>query len=530
MIESPLFGYILLAIFHLGLGVLLLGGQLRGLADPRAGKKEGVPWLRVLIWILGTWPIIWTMMIPRNLVLEEVINALGMDIEIEAVGPILEQGLLDQVGQLSVLILLSGSALLLMQALQKGFPRPGHDLWLAYLGYASGSVLSSIFGDPGGGFDDYLFRPMVVFTLLYFSINLTPERLVPGAKGICLFFVVGSVLTPLINPSWALLVDPTATIGPLTTRLFGLSSNANGLGPVAVLFLYLDWIFPYRSKTLRWVGRTVAMVAMVWAQSKTVLGAFAVGIALKLLFDENRESRLSPGVSVLFRVGLISMSLVVVSILSFSGDSLGDKSGEITFTGRTEIWAITWQTFLERPWIGYGPTMWDAHFRALYYEEARTYAAHAHNMFLQVMGEAGVYGLATYLIFLVTLLKVMWRSRLVSSGWSIAFVSVALVRTFTESSLRNLSINEGTFFNMMVFGLLIYWEKKRLAVAPVPSPGGGERRRSRVPDWRFPPVGTLSPEGGRAPAWGGAVGSARGGRRVSPASPATGNSPRRPFS
>jgi O-antigen ligase len=110
-----------------------------------------------------------------------------------------------------------------------------------------------------------------------------------------------------------------------------------------------------------------------------------------------------------------------------------ESIGLFSFTGRTAIWAITWEEFVKSPITGYGPSIWDPEFRV---ERGIYFAGQAHNQFIHVLGQAGLLGLIGILIHLGVMLYFALTRRSIDRGLAIALLLMLLVRCWSESPLR----------------------------------------------------------------------------------------------
>jgi len=449
---SPFFTLTVVGVYLLGLAVLLAKGF---------NSRKRIQWLAVLLWILGVWPIVTNLSIPRDLDYL-LVSAKGWHMEYEW------HPTLVWVGRLSTLAIVACLLATFARTARKGLPQPGHGLWISFLLFASTPILSSLFGSGGGGFTHALLRPLLISSALYLAVNESPGRMILYAKRFCLAFVYGSLVTAVLRPGWAVLVGMPGVISWFSSRLFGVSVNPNGLGPIALLYLYLDLAEPSRS-WMKWLGRLAALAVLIWAQSKTVWAAALFGVAIKIAYSSRPILIRNLPRSLLLRYSLTAIlcfpALGLIWNPSLSAlREVGIESGTIVnLSGRTELWRITLEEWKNSPLIGYGPNLWNEEYRSKHFFVERPYASQAHNMVIQTLGESGLLGLVMFMTFVLVLVKMAWQTRDISKGLSLCLVSMPLVHCLTESTFRSRNIDETTFVTMGIFGTLIVWEKIRQA-------------------------------------------------------------------
>ena len=99
------------------------------------------------------------------------------------------------------------------------------------------------------------------------------------------------------------------------------------------------------------------------------------------------------------------------------------------FSQRFEIWGVTWQWILERPWFGHG---FDAEFILQVSSNEELYDAH--NIHLEVLFEGGFVGGLLWLFFLGTIAWQGWRNRASELGKClIALLIYSVSAKFFES-------------------------------------------------------------------------------------------------
>lgn len=222
-------------------------------------------------------------------------------------------------------------------------------------------------------------------------------------------------------------------------RLYGFSEHANSLGMIAALAVIFQ-LSPFVRTKPNWVFLAIAVTALLFTQSKTAWVIAAVGAFLVRSEDirsktlNNHAGQLS---FFLVLIGCVVAALAATGLMVVSNNGMLDRllnfEEAVTFTGRTSIWQVSWDEFVNNPLFGYGPAIWDLTYR---YEKNIMAAGQAHNQFFQTAGQAGLLGLLSlfwYLYLMGRNCTSDWRR---TSGLaSVALVSL-LIRCFTESPMR----------------------------------------------------------------------------------------------
>jgi O-antigen ligase len=286
-----------------------------------------------------------------------------------------------------------------------GFPRAGLAIWLSYLLFVVlDLVLPGIAGLVPGLDARVLFTPLV-FTAVYLAQPMPAGRLVAICKGALLAFVYASLLGLVVAPAQVLATGYVGVIPGLDVRLYGVAGGSTSLGTQAAAFLALEVVTPSQSRWRR-LHLAAAAVTLLLTQNKTSWLFVACGAALLAWRRVSRRKQEAGPPAVWparlarrLALGMVALLLVavVVALASGLGEGPGDDAANLrNLTGRTYIWAISMQTWLENPMLGYGLGLWEGEaFRARH-----GHFAHAHNQFLQAMASAGLVGLLGLLVYL----------------------------------------------------------------------------------------------------------------------------------
>lgn len=307
--------------------------------------------------------------------------------------------------------------------------------WLYFFGIV---VMAGIAGETRGWRLNHLYVPLLFTTLaLLGQVNPLPAM---RAVRWCLWLVMlGSLAGALIAPKLALDRDYASLIPGLSWRLVGLTDHANSLGVMAVIALMLE-LTPAVQPRPRWLLLLPAAAVLVLSQSKTAWVEFVMALALTragdlraLLFGRDRV-RGTVGMIALLAIA-VALLLCLVGGLASSERVLTwlDEAGINTFTGRTQIWSITWHEFERSPWLGYGPALWDAQYR---YEQGLIAVGQGHNQYIHTLGQAGLVGAGCLLVYLFNMMRnslIAWRN---GTAIPLALVLILVVRGITETPLN----------------------------------------------------------------------------------------------
>lgn len=115
---------------------------------------------------------------------------------------------------------------------------------------------------------------------------------------------------------------------------------------------------------------------------------------------------------------------------------------DLTFTGRTELWAAVFNKIWERPWLGYGYTgFWQGWAGASgeVWSAVGWEAPSSHNGLLDLWLDLGLLGLSAFILsFIATCLRSVTWVRLTKTAegmWPLAYLTFLFLANITDSSL-----------------------------------------------------------------------------------------------
>lgn len=338
-------------------------------------------------------------------------------------------------------------------------------------------VLNNLFGTRPL-LDQRAIYPLLVIAAVYFSRHRDQAQLVDGIRSGTYIFMLGSIVTALVLPPIALQANYAGVIPKLDTRLWGLGSNPNAIGPLATVFLLLLVQRPYRSRLLQGFGYALGLGVLAWSQSKTAWGGTLLAFAV-LWYGRMRSTparTLTRGYPLHRFAGPLVVSiagLLVVGAAAFLYvftdyfTTLANDEQVTSLTGRTAIWQVAIETWQDSPFFGYGSSMWDADFRR---SIDMNFAYNAHNQFLQTLSVAGGVGMVGLVIYTLLLLRYAYAANRATRGLSMALFALLFVRYFTEAPLNITTIFSAEFVTHLLLFVLIQTKGRQRVPVSIPQP------------------------------------------------------------
>lgn len=322
-------------------------------------------------------------------------------------------------------------------------PRQGVGaLLLAITFYYLTLILSGLGGVIPGIPEAYIATPIIVLAFLVHG-GYSLDGLVTVGKFCLRLIVVLSLLAAITIPDIAFNHDGTDRTLFGIARLEGITAHPNGLALIAVLGLVIE--IASRSRV---IWRVLPLIALLLAQSITGYIAAAIGLLLLLTDSTKVLRRITYVVTVLVLAAMVAIPKSVSSALSALM-----PANFATLTGRTTIWQAALEGFRRSPIWGYGPSLLDEGYRAIYLPGFDA-AAQAHNQVVQTLAGAGVVGMVSLACLATVLLVYAVRTRTRTRGLSLALVAVLAVVSVSETPLRPTGASMSTFVLLIVMGMI----------------------------------------------------------------------------
>jgi exopolysaccharide production protein ExoQ len=333
----------------------------------------------------------------------------------------------------------------------KALLRQINPYFLAFVGLAALSVLWSV--EPTVTIRRLV--RLVTFLLDGMALALLPwsqTRFQSVLRPVLTGMLLGSIIFVLTNPVLAI---EQSTQFELLGAWRGLATQKNGLGSIASIATLL-WLQAWlnRESKLWWIliGGAAAVVCLVSSRSSTSIMATTFACILLLMLSRTPRGlrRYMPYLIGVFVVTLVVYSLAVLNLvpgLAFILRPITMLTGkDMTFSGRTAIWAIINDHIANSPligsgygayWIGEGvPTSPSYEMtRRLYW-----YPGEGHNGYLDVINDLGFAGAAVLLAFLFTYVRQglrLFRTARAQGALFLALLFQQLIANLSESRWFN---------------------------------------------------------------------------------------------
>lgn len=355
---------------------------------------------------------------------------------------------------------------------------PARPVLYALFAYYGGTLLIQAVASEHTGFSyKSLYVPIVLMAAYYLPVRRV-GLLLAAAKWVMLLLTLGSLGAAVVAPDFVLHRPDPGLLPGIDWRLYGLTSHANTLAPIALLAIVLELYTPSRLRMLRWVHLSAAFAVFVLAQSKTTWGAAPVILAMVYLpfwlrpggdaAQRGRHFNRFVWTLVALIVGVVAVTGALVATDAI--DYVQRKADLATLTGRTQIWDITLQAWRENVLFGWGPEVWGAE-RRLHF--LMFHVGHAHNQVVQTLGEAGLVGLALLLVYLGALLYAALHRFVATRGLVLALLILMLVRCITEAPMRVEGLlSWATFLHLLLLVLACHALRQPSGEAPALSAPG----------------------------------------------------------
>lgn len=272
------------------------------------------------------------------------------------------------------------------------------------------------------------------------------EHAFGAARNALLLFMVAGLLLIPFKTNMVLETSYSQGLLPGVPRLAGLATHAVSLGMLAQIGMLCLLAQPFRRIWLNRLAWAVGLGVLFMAQSKTAWISFflcsicIIAVRNGPVFWRRVGDPVRPEFGIAAILGFMAAVTALVLVLM-----LGDVGGKLSsffdsaegaqlasLTGRDRIWAVAWDEWQRNPVFGYGPSMWDASFRASIGMPAAT---HAHNQFMDTLSRAGVVGASALVLYALVLLVLSVRYAPVSKGISLALFLALAMRAISEVPL-----------------------------------------------------------------------------------------------
>ncbi|SNS74392.1 O-antigen ligase [Noviherbaspirillum humi] len=435
-------------------------------------QRRGGNWLMAMIYPLLILPMgIQAILNNRN-----VSNA---DLEIGSVGGT-ETGLTTWMLRVVTMLVLGICLARMVSVSQSNAPRgkTGRALFLAFLAFFITSVvINNIFGTKPT-FDQRAIYPVFIFTALYFSRNKDAGVAIDAMKVSLLLFFLASCAMAVVKPQLAVQRDYAGWIPGFNIRFWGLGSNPNSIGPMALVFILLLLHKPFRNWLLQHLSLLLGLAVLFLSQSKTAWAATMICVPMLLIArmmyapqagGRGRSPYALRRLAIPLMLAALGIGAVLIALFyTMQADRLAAVANQqqvTSLSGRTAIWNVAVETWLRNPLFGYGTTMWDEEFRRMI---GMNFAYNAHNQFMQTLSVAGVLGIIGLLAYGAMLLRYCLAANRHTGGLALAMFALLFVRCFTEAPFNLSTIFSGEMVTQTILFTLIVNKGRNPLLARMP--------------------------------------------------------------
>jgi O-antigen ligase len=316
---------------------------------------------------------------------------------------------------------------------------------------------------------------------VYMTVWLSRLTAVQVMMWAALLLCLGSIFVYYAIPSVGIMQGwmPGGEFGEIG-RMKGITGSANGIGLIAAFGLVLAVLY-FRSFST--FGKCTALALIPSAGTCLVLSnnrSSMIAVAAAIWFSF--VSRKNIGFKVMVSITLALIGIAALTLFSdeiFAALSRSGHADEITTaTGRAAIWSVVLEMWARQPLHGYGY----ASALAILPNDPRLFhaAAHAHNMYLELLFAGGVILLGLFLYAVWQTFRQALRLGAVNEAALLVFF---LLRGLTEATPFSGMASFSSFAFSLTLALVIapLARSRAAQTKPVSVPGGvREPRLSRA--------------------------------------------------
>jgi O-antigen ligase len=268
----------------------------------------------------------------------------------------------------------------------------------------------------------------------------------------------------------------------------GVLGQKNGLGHAASIAVFF-WVHAYLTKEVKFwkflLGCGVSASCLVLSRSSTSLlsATFAVLLLLLMLRAPRGNRRYMAFIVAVFVTMILLYSLAVLNIfpgLEFLLEPIISITGkDLTFSGRTQIWAVIRQHISQQPllgsgygayWIGPVPTSPSYVFIN---KASNFYPTEAHNGYLDILNDLGYVGLVCLLGYLLVFLRqslALLKYNYAQATLYLALLFEEMINNLTESDWLSSTAFALSIMTLATFALARSALEQRWRMQPQPAP------------------------------------------------------------
>jgi putative inorganic carbon (hco3(-)) transporter len=293
-------------------------------------------------------------------------------------------------------------------------------------------------------------------------INERPE---PHTLRLLLGLAVGGAVLPIIIGWYQFFNDigkPGLFHGGL--RIQSTFDHPNTYGFYLVSVLAACWGL---SRTLTGIPRkAVEAVAIIcfMAIFTTLSRNTWAATAVLVLVVGRKYRRVLVSAAVVVSAVALAMPRVIGAFLGLFNPRQGTNGGNSAL-GRLDLWTRDLSVWRESPVLGkgFGSTMGNT-------------GALAHNDYLRALVEAGIFGLASFLLLMGSLVRASWRAALGRGDLPLAFFGLSVGYVIVSAASNNMGKGAFQFYFWLLAGISYVWAQ----VVPAGEPRGDQAARAEA--------------------------------------------------
>lgn len=292
---------------------------------------------------------------------------------------------------------------------------------------------------------DYVY-PLVIGIAVLLASDIERDLTFRAARdALFVFLMVGLLIIPF-SPGLVWDIAYNQGLLPGLPRLAGLAAHPVLLGILAQLALFCLVVSPYKRRWLNRLAWGVGLLSLFLAQSKTAWISFVLCAACIVIVRGGPDFMRRAGDPVRRQFGIVATFCFMMAVLGIAalamfgglsvrlGNFFDSAEGAqlVSLTGRDLIWSIAESEWLRSPVFGYGPTIWDADFRAAI---GMSNATSGHNQFMDTLSRSGAVGATALVLYSLVLLVMSVRYTRASGGMTLALFMALAIRSVSEVPL-----------------------------------------------------------------------------------------------
>lgn len=299
----------------------------------------------------------------------------------------------------------------------------------------------------------YLYTIIFALGLLYASSDLK-DSLLKKMKNTVFLFCLFSLLLIFFVPHKVMDTSYYQGYIPGLPRLFGLAPHATQMATCGAILLFLCYLFPYENRKVHFLSISLAIIVIVFSQSKSILLGTLVGGGILFLYQEESKRKPRFFKFFLFTVFCVSTFLFLSMFFNLENEAYRAFSPKqlyniTSLTGRDIIWDLALQEFYKSPILGYGGDLFSPEYREIVgYKNA----THGHNLFIDALGRAGILGFLSYTILFLLLIFYSFKYSVATKGLSVALFTILFFYSLSSVTInwRDLGTSDILLFSLII--------------------------------------------------------------------------------